>query len=58
MDAIVQHNADTVERLAEIVEHSSASRIAMETFSHSVQDNIGEMANAAGGMALAAEAAG
>lgn len=58
MDAVVQHGTDTVERLAEIVEHSSASRIAMETFSHSVRDNIGEMANAAGGMALAAQAAG
>jgi hypothetical protein len=57
VDAVVRHGVDTVERLAEVVEHSSASRIAMETFSHSVQDNIGEMANAAGGMALAAQAA-
>jgi len=58
LDTIAQHGADTVDRLATVADHSAASRIAMEEFSHNVRDNIQNMAQAAGDMALAAKAAG
>lgn len=58
LDTIAAIGADTVDRLATVADHSAASRIAMEEFSHSVRDNIQNMAKAAGDMALAAQAAG
>lgn len=58
LDTIAGYGADTLDRLATVADHSAASRVAMEEFSHSVGDNIQNMAKAAGEMALAAQAAG
>ncbi|MEH6433830.1 hypothetical protein [Massilia sp. DD77] len=58
LEAIAAHGAVTVDRLVAVADHVAASRIAMEAFSHSVHDNIQNMAKAAGDMADAAQAAG
>jgi hypothetical protein len=46
------------EHLAEMAEHSAASRVAMDGFVHSVSSNIAMMASAADNMAVAAKSAG
>jgi hypothetical protein len=47
-----------IKQLDELKEHTAATRIAMDGFVHSVQDNISTMATAADNMARAADAAG
>lgn len=47
-----------IQRLDELTEHTASTRIAIDAFVNSVQDNVGTMARAAGNMADAAEASG